>query len=330
MIIDVGSNTIKNSIYESQPDGSVHETKSRSLLVQLIKYVHDGVLSEQGLEVLCESLTSFKEKADKFECTHIYCFATAALRRLNDPTQVFEQVRERTGIEIQLLSGDEEAELSWLTLQARGEGKATTGLLIDIGGGSTELTKFTERTVTHRVSLPFGALSLYESHVAAGEHEFPNEKQKKAIRQTVADMISAENLDGCGENIYLLGGSTKAVGTLMRLMQEHDIKSLHKLSYKNNIRKTDAFRFNQVYTFQRSQFKYVCGKFEKLSARKTKIFRNIFPRRYMLVMPAFAALDVIFEAAGAEHIHVIPGGIRDGFICKLHDKILNIVNPKSI
>jgi len=307
----------------------MYEFKSRSMVIKLISYVENGALTEEGFQLLCETLAKFKEKAVKFECAKIHCFATAAMRRLSDPSIVIEQVRLRTGIEIQLLSGIEEAELSWYTLLARDEGKATSGLLIDIGGGSTEITTFAERATTHRVSFPFGALSLLESH-NTGAQEFLNENERQSLRQTVAEIVSNENLNIVAEHVFLLGGTTKAMGTLIRLLHKLEIKKLYKLSHKNNFHKTEMFRFNEVFTFSHSQFKQLCEEFSRLDKKRAVVLRNFFPKRYMLVLPALDALEVILKDSGVEFIHIIPGGIRDGFICKLHDQVLKIINPKSL
>ena len=129
----------------------------------LAGYVTDGQLSSQGVKKLIKTLNSFKKTAQAFQIKKMYYFATASLRNIDNSKEVLKKVKKETGICIELISGEEEGYLDYYAVSQ--EMHLEKGILIDVGGGSSELVGFRNGKVLGNKSLPIGSLSLYRQYV---------------------------------------------------------------------------------------------------------------------------------------------------------------------
>ena len=178
-IVDLGSNTIRLSIYHCD-QGQFRLLMHKKTMAGLAGYVQEGVLSDSGILVACRTLAGYRALLDNFSVSHMHVFATASLRNIFNTAEAVETIRDVTGIQVEVLSGDEEAALSF-----RGAvlpGGVSTGVLADIGGGSTELVAYENGAIRSGRSLPMGSLSLYTQFVSG---LFPTPEEAKRIRQQV-------------------------------------------------------------------------------------------------------------------------------------------------
>ena len=196
-IIDVGSNTIRLSIYH-------YEGRRFKLLMNkkemagLAGYIQNGTLSDSGILVACRVLASFKAILENFDIQEMHVFGTASLRNIVNTEEVLDTIRLVTGIEVSVLSGAEEAAYSFLGATVGG-GAPAAGLLADIGGGSTELVSYEGGRITSGCSLPMGSLSLYTKYVSG---LFPTKEERRAIRAQVKTELERAKTAGvrCGRD----------------------------------------------------------------------------------------------------------------------------------
>lgn len=156
----------------------------------------------------CRVLEEFKETLALLPVDVIEVFATASLRNIINSSQAVSEISERTGYEIHLLSGREEAEYGYYGIRSMYD--ADRGLALDIGGGSTELTLFGDGKAEEADSFPVGSLTMYKKFVT---RILPSEKEKEAMRSHVKNTIGNEVLKKirkCG-SIVALGGSARAI-----------------------------------------------------------------------------------------------------------------------
>ena len=162
-IVDLGSNTIRLSIY--QWEGRQFKLlMNKKEMAGLAGYIQDGVLTDKGIEVACQILAAFRHLLENLEIRQMHVFATASLRNIVNTQEALDTIFSATGLQVQVLSGSQEAELSFLGATAGG-GAPAAGLLVDIGGGSTELVAYDNGSITSGCSLPVGSLSLYSRYV---------------------------------------------------------------------------------------------------------------------------------------------------------------------
>lgn len=211
-IIDIGSNTVRLIVYEKR-DGEYRKRHGQKEFMGLLNFVKDGRLNGEGMSRLWKTLREMKQLSDDLHCDRLSCFATASLRGLENQQEVLEQIEEKTGLIVRVLSGEEEARCDYLGLrQAIGP---LSGAACDLGGGSCQLFSFDTKEMLSSASLPLGCLKL-TNRFQQGAH----------LTEPEARMLAAyvtEELEACPalrnqrtETFYLIGGAGRAMAKAHR------------------------------------------------------------------------------------------------------------------
>src|SRR5690606_27929783 len=138
-IIDIGSNSIRLVIYEKTEHDAYRVVDGSKRAARLSSKVTDqGALSQEGIDLLIETLAVFQLVAAQHNLSKIVPLATAAIRNASNQSEIIAQVKAATGLDIRILSGLEEAEYGFLGMI--NSIAIQDGFLLDIGGGSSELT----------------------------------------------------------------------------------------------------------------------------------------------------------------------------------------------
>ena len=106
-IVDLGSNTIRLSIYHCD-QGQFRLLLHKKTMAGLAGYVREGILSDSGILVACRTLAAYRALLDNFNVTHMHVFATASLRNIFNTAEAVETIRDVTGIQVEVLSGEED------------------------------------------------------------------------------------------------------------------------------------------------------------------------------------------------------------------------------
>ena len=157
-IIDIGSNSARlviSHIYKSGSYNMVFNQKEMLRLAQ--KTEGDGLLSKEAFDSTLQVMQSFAYMCRQYKTDKIIAVATAAIRNARNGSQLAKEVFEKTGIRLHIISGNMEAQLSYLgvinTLPMK------DGIVFDLGGGSTEQILFRNRKLVESVSIPLGAVN---------------------------------------------------------------------------------------------------------------------------------------------------------------------------
>lgn len=169
--IDVGSNAIRQIIVEINTEEykrnpySVHWKTLKKFRIPLrlgTDVFKDKTISGETLTQLC---SAFKQMADlnkKYKADHVICSATSALRDASNQKDVVSKVFQASKIRIEVINGKKEADLIRQAIIKSNILNLKKSLLIDIGGGSLELTSIIDQQITHSVSYPLGVVRLKE------------------------------------------------------------------------------------------------------------------------------------------------------------------------
>lgn len=206
-IIDLGSNSIRLDIVEILPEKKYRYCLRRRELVKL----SEGMgatrrLQPPAMERTIEALTAFKREIETESVRKVLAFATAAVRKAENKEE-FCAAAAKTGIAIQVISGEQEAEYDLLgvlgTLDIR------HCVLVDTGGGSTEIIGIQNGETIGKISLPLGAVALTEKFFCAGESPEALQAAEKFCREEINHVSF---LSACrGMPLVGLGGSIAAV-----------------------------------------------------------------------------------------------------------------------
>lgn len=207
-MIDIGSSSIRVAVYRITGDDAVQVMKRKNR-TGLASHVIDGVMQESGISLASVILTEYRRLLAGLGVDKSIAFATAALRNAQNSREAVSEIEARSGVKIRILTGEEEACLGFIGA-LRGSGGS--GILIDIGGGSTEILRFENGAQTEKTSLPIGALMMTAHHV---ESLFPTEKEAEAIRMEAKKAASSLSLSAAGTAIGI-GGTFKSAYALYK------------------------------------------------------------------------------------------------------------------
>ncbi len=296
-VIDIGSNTIRLVIFRLEA-GVLIPTLSSKNTTGLAGYVDKkNCLSREGIHKLVTVLRQYKGVVEMLPDCTLYPFATASLRNIVNTDQVLETVWRETGLGIQVLSGYEEAMLDY-----RGAIRRTStasGLLIDVGGGSTELVFFKERTVLAAHSLPIGSLTLYNHFI---DGLMPKKTELRAMRAQVRRMLKdtmPASKDYIAQPLCSVGGTARAA-----------------LSLYQNLEGNKKTQEEYHTDFLSDMLRMADKEPRKLMRRILKVA----PERVHTLIPGIVIMRSIAEFYGSCTVRTSPYGVREGYLSFMLEK----------
>ena len=290
-VIDVGSNSIHLTVYEIHKN--VFKTLFRSkIMVGLAGYVENGSLSRAGIEAAVDALTEFRLVLRSLSIDRIAVFATASLRNIDNTTEAVKALRKATGFSIEVISGDEEALLSYQG--AMMDLKLRDGAFVDIGGASTELISFEGGRVVDTDSCRFGSLSLYKKCVG---RILPGSRSAERMGQIVDEALAGIRSRPSGPRTPLVcvGGTARTVLKLARM----------QFGLPESCRSVTAAQVETLLNLLLCQDK-----------KAVRMLLRLAPDRIHTLIPGLFILDRIVHLYGSEEIIVSRYGIREGFLCR--------------
>ncbi|HYQ65651.1 Ppx/GppA phosphatase family protein [Actinophytocola sp.] len=157
-VLDVGSNTVHLLVVDAHRGAHPMPASSRRSVLRLAERLTGaGDLSAEGVDDLVSSVADAKKSAAKLGCEDLMAFATSAVRDCGNVTDVLARVRDETGVELKVLTGKDEAKLTFLAARRWLGWSAGRLLVLDIGGGSLELGIGIDEAPDYAKSVPFGA-----------------------------------------------------------------------------------------------------------------------------------------------------------------------------
>ncbi len=290
-VIDLGSNTIRISVYEVQGGSRFHLLFSEKEMAGLAGYVEKESLTPAGMERACEALQNFQHLLQVVDTQRVYVFATASLRNINNTLEAVDYLEARTGLRIDVLSGTEEARLGYLGALAAGG--LEQGVLFDIGGGSTEIVQFDHGLILQAQSLNIGSLNLFRRNVSG---ILPKKSEQDQIQLEIREKLEEVKLSGapflqlCG-----IGGTARAVLKLGRLRYGLDTDQ-RSLSMEQLCELTEL----------------VQGK----GRRARDMILRACPDRIHTIIPGMLLMETLCSSLGSREIKISPYGVREGYLCQ--------------
>jgi exopolyphosphatase/guanosine-5'-triphosphate,3'-diphosphate pyrophosphatase len=184
--IDIGSNSIRQIVADVGSRGAIRVVDEMKAAPRLGAGVQEtGELAESGVRAALEALQRMATLARQLGAARIHVVATSAVREADNRRDFLDLVREETGLKVRLLTGEDEARLSFRSALAHFDLAVRRAVVVDIGGGSLELALSADGLVERLESFPYGALRLTEEFLG----DRPKPRQLKKLRATVRDGI---------------------------------------------------------------------------------------------------------------------------------------------
>jgi exopolyphosphatase / guanosine-5'-triphosphate,3'-diphosphate pyrophosphatase len=298
--IDVGSNAMRMVVGEVDESRNVHVVENIRLPVRLGQDVFSkGYLEEKTIQQTEEAFLHFRHVADGFNVARLRAVATSAAREAANRDLLIDRIFRTTGIEIEIISGEDEARLIHSAVSHVLDLNNKRTLLIDIGGGSIEVTISSGRNIISTDSYNLGTVRLLEklNTQNKSKHLFGKLVSEfvEAARYRIEQDIGDEKVQVCvgtGGNVEEIGrlrqklfrGESDRFVTLEELARL--IERLNKLSYEERI--------------------------NKLKLR---------PDRADVILPASIVLHLIADEAGVKQIMIPNVGLKDGILHEIAEEL---------
>jgi exopolyphosphatase/guanosine-5'-triphosphate,3'-diphosphate pyrophosphatase len=157
-VLDVGSNTVHLLVVDAHQGAHPWPAYSEKSELRLAERIGaDGKLSRSAADALVEAATKARDAAASYETEDLLAFATSAVRDATNSAAVLRRVRDETGVDLQVLSGEAEAIMTFLAVRRWFGWSAGRLLVLDIGGGSLEIASGIDEEPDVALSLPLGA-----------------------------------------------------------------------------------------------------------------------------------------------------------------------------
>jgi exopolyphosphatase/guanosine-5'-triphosphate,3'-diphosphate pyrophosphatase len=219
-VLDVGSNTVHLLVVDAHRGAHPTPMHDDRWLLRLAEHVgDDDLLSKAGEKALLKAVQKACDAAEKQGCEQLMAMVTSAIREADNGLEVLDRVSERTGVEFQVLSGEEEARLTFLAVRRWYGWSAGQLLVLDIGGGSLELASGIDEDPDVALSLPLGAGRMTRTYLpTAGEGGRPDLEGLAALDTHASKLLesAAKKLSTLGAP-DLVAATSKTFRTLARL-----------------------------------------------------------------------------------------------------------------
>ncbi|HYM94571.1 MAG TPA: exopolyphosphatase [Chitinophagaceae bacterium] len=286
--IDIGSNAARLLISDVIPGPQEVTEFIKVVLVRVplrlgFDVFDKGEISSAKEEKIIKTIKSYKLLLDVYEVKHLKACATSAMRDASNADDILKKVKAETGIKIQIISGQEEASLIYENHVAENMNDNESYLYVDVGGGSTELTFFTDGKLVFKESFNIGTIRLLKNQVS--ESAWDNMKEFVRKKTKGYHHVTAIGSGGNINKIFSISKRKEGKPLSLELLRDY---------YKEFSTLTIAQRIS-LYKFHED--------------------------RADVIVPALLIYINVMRWADTEEIYVPKIGLADGLIHTLYEEI---------
>lgn len=300
-VIDVGSNTVHLLVVDAHPGAHPLPDYSHSVTLRLSEHLTEaGTISAEGADTLARFVTDCTEVAESRGVSQLMAFATSAIREADNTEQVLEQVASGSGVDLQVLAGEDEARVTFLAVRRWFGWSAGRILNVDIGGGSLEMAVGLDEEPDAAVSLPLGAGRL--TRELAGDP--PTAADLKALRKRVRSEIATVH-----PTLTRTGAPNLAVGT------SKTIRSLARACGA-------APRGDGPYvprTLRRADLADLVPRLATMTAAERVELPGVSEARAPQLLAGAVVVEAALDLLGVEALSICPWALREGLILRFLD-----------
>jgi len=297
-IIDVGTNSIKFCLAGETADGSWAVLRDTADIARLGERLNEtGLIGPEPLERNAQSVARFAAEARACGADEVVAVGTMALRTAKNAAAFIARVKELCGVELRVLSGEEEAQYSYAAVISGIEGAADADLMtMDTGGGSTEFAFGAAGKIVRRFSLNVGAVRFTEEYLS--QMPVPDEKLAQAQSQ-IKKELSEGGVAGPVKFLVGMGGTVTSMAAVRHKMAKYDPGVIHG----------SALTLDEVNA-------QVAGYAARTLAQRCEIV-GLHPKRADVILAGACIVKAVLELTGAPALTVSDRSLRHGLMCEL-------------
>ena len=297
-VLDVGSNTVHLQVVDAHPGARPSPATNQKVELRLHEYLNkEGEITAEGVALLEESIADAISHAKDFQTEEILAFATSAIRDAKNGKDILNQINKKFEIDLQVLSGDDEAQMTFLAVRRWLGWSSGRLLVLDIGGGSLEIAVGDDERAEATVSLPLGASRLTREYLDSDPH---TSKEIKALETFVYDAIKQSLPEDISKHIAdHFVATSKTFRTLARL-GEHWFEDNPKYLKINSLTK-------------------MISKLQDMSNKQRAELPGVSPSRARQIVAGAIVARTAMERLHINELEICPWALREGIVLRWLD-----------
>jgi exopolyphosphatase/guanosine-5'-triphosphate,3'-diphosphate pyrophosphatase len=303
-VLDVGSNTVHLLVVDAHPGARplpAHSHKAELRLAQLLD--EGGAIGTEGVDRLVAVVRDALQAAEDKGVEDLLPFATSAVREARNADEVLARVREETGVELLVRSGEEEARLTFLAARRWFGWSAGKLLVVDIGGGSLEIAYGIDEQPDAAVSLPLGAGRLTAGRLP-GDPPAPDDVRalRRHVRTEIARKVGEFSRFGPPDHVVATSKTFRQLARIGGAARSADGLYVQR-ELKRESLEAWVPRLASMTTEERAELPGVSAD-----------------RAHQLVAGALVA-EAAMDLLGVESLEICPWALREGVILRNLDQL---------
>ena len=292
-VIDIGSNSARMVLVNVLEGGHFvvfDELKETVRLGQDMDW--DGFIKPQRIAETIKTLSMFRRLCDANHIEKIFAYATAAVRRAKNSKGLLDEVAMVCGIKVKVLSEEEQCQFIYQGVVNSVD--IPKGLIMEMGGSSTNLIYYNRKNIVHYASLPFGAVTLTD--MFKGQSEGPKERAEKMEEYVTGELSKVTWLNQIeGETQFIgVGGAFRNLGRISRMIKKYNFSQTH--GYEVTV----------------DEFERIYEKIKTLDLDSTMKIKGLSSGRADIFPTALAITKSVLAKLTYEKICISGCGLREG------------------
>ncbi len=303
-VVDVGSNTVHLLVVDAHPGAQPLPASKHKIELRLSEHVtDDGRIADDGRDRLTAFVAECLAVAEDRGVEDLSGFVTSAIREAPNGAEVLDHVAERTGVRLDVLTGEEEARLTFLAVRRWFGWSAGRLLVADIGGGSLEIALGLDEDPDVAVSVPLGA-GRVTRELLPGDP--PSADELREARRRVRATIAAEL-----RPIAKAGTPDLAVGT------SKTMRSLARIC--GAAPSSDGMYAERL--LPRDRLAERLPEIAAMTARQRAELPGVSTSRARQLLAGAVVADATMDLLGLDHLQICPWALREGILLRHLDRM---------
>ncbi len=301
--IDIGSNSIRLVVAQPAPGGHFRVLDEERASTRLARSLDSTRrLDSESVQASLAALRRFKKLAEGQQATHLRTIATCAVREAENGEEFCQVVREETGLEVEVISAEQEAKYAFLSVQRAYEVADRNIAVADIGGGSTELVLASGNHIEAICSTPLGAVRLTEMYGTSArlfgdDYDYMLQHIDRTLKKKLKSPPFVPQV------LFGTGGTFTSMASV--LMASKGQPSTMLWGYRTT----------------RAQVRHILDRLRSFSPKQRRNVPGLSADRADIIIAGLAVIDRIMKHLKVNILQVHTGGVRDGLLYTMLDRL---------
>lgn len=297
-VIEIGSNSIRTSVYRSSKRNRFKTLDRWREPVRLGKSIAQSrLLTNEQIEETIDVLKKFQNRIQRYEVDRISLIATAAVRMAKNQEQLIFAVLKETGLQLHIIDEQEEAFYDYVAV--RNTMRVKDALIVDVGGGSSEISLAKKGRLKHGLSIPIGAISISDLYLKSDPIK---SSELNAAKREISEHLDALQWMNANASFVGLGGTLRAVTSILNREGKRK-KTLH----------------NSIVTID--QIDKLFNRLVHASNEERSQIKELSDGRYEVILGGILIISEIIKKTPSKEIRFSNFGVREGYVFNYFHKM---------